>query len=163
MHKLSTRRRVALATSIIAAFMLLFFILVFTYSFPDHTPSFLSIFINFHFEFMILMVGAGVVAGAMIFYLMSEEVATVQKESKGNAELALSLLNPDERKSIQLLLEKNGECMQSDISRLEGMTRLKAHRVCKSLAIREIISLERRGKIVVIKLADNFKQGLSLT
>ena len=157
---LTIRRRVALATAIIGAFLLLFFILVFTYSFPASTPDFLRLFLRYHFEFMILMVGLGVVAGAAIFKLMGEEVQSAEKESKVNAELALSLLNPDERKSVRLLLERGGECLQAEISRLEGMTRLKAHRIASGLNARGVVLLERRGKTVVVRLADNVRQAL---
>ncbi len=160
MKQLTIRKRVALATSIIVAFLLLFFILVFTYSFPESTPASFRVFIRYHFEFMILMVGLGVVAGAAIFKLMSEEVESAEKESQVNAELALSLLNPDERKTVKLLLERAGECLQADISRLEGMTRLKAHRIANGLSARGVVSLEKRGKTVVVKLADNVRQAL---
>jgi len=158
--KLSVRRRIMLATAIVGAFLLLFFLLIFTYSFPQNTPSFLRFLISFHFEFMIAMVGLGVVAGAVVFYLMNEEVSVAEKESKVNAELALSLLNPDERKTVKLLLERNGECLQAEVSRLEGMTRLKAHRIANNLSQRGLVALQRRGKTIVLKLSENIKQAL---
>lgn len=160
MSRYALNYRFALATGVIGVFLLLFFILVFTYSFPANTPGFFKVFFEYHLEFMILMVCLGVVAGASVFRLMSVEVQTATKESKLNAELALSLLNADERKAVKLLLECGGECLQADVSRLEGMNRLKAHRVASSLGKRGIVALEKRGKTVVVKLADNVKQAL---
>jgi len=140
--------------------LLLFFLLVFTYSFPAQTPKLLGVLVSHHLEFMLLMVGIGVVVGAAIFYLMHEEVEIKEKESKVNAELALSLLNPDERKAVKLLLEKNGECLQAEVARLDGMTRLKAHRVAQSLEKRGIVALGKNGKVVTMELAANVKSAL---
>ncbi len=160
MSGLALNYRVALATAVIGVFLLLFFTLVFTYSFPENTPVFLKVFLLYHFEYMILMVGLGVVAGAVVYKLMSEEVASATKESQLNAELALSLLGTDERKAVKLLLDRRGECLQAEVSRLEGMNRLKAHRVANSLSQRGVVVLDKRGKTVVVRLADNVRQAL---
>lgn len=158
--KASNRRRVAYAIALTAGFMLLFFVLVFTYLFPESTPEFLSWVVHYHLEYMLAMVGLGVVCGALVFYLMHEEVEVTQAESKLNAELALSLLSSDERKTVKLLMEEGGKCLQADVARLEGMTRLKAHRTAKTLSGRGVLKLEKRGKTVVLILADNVKQAL---
>ncbi len=157
---LSNRRRVAYAIALTSGFMLMFFILIFTYLFPESTPSALSWVIGYHFEYMMAMVGLGVACGALVFYLMHEEVEVTQKESKLNAELALSLLGSDDRKTVKLLVDEGGKCLQADVARLEGMTRLKAHRVAKNLANRGVLRLEKRGKTIVLLLADNVKQAL---
>lgn len=155
------RKRITIAIGITAFFMLLFFLLVFTYLFPQLVPDALMFFVSNHFEFMLFMVGLGVFCGASVFYLMHEEVDVVQRKSALNAELALSLLSPDERKTVALLVERKGECMQADVARLEGMSRLKAHRTAKSLSGRGVIVLEKHGKIVAMKLADNVKEALA--
>jgi len=159
---LTARRRVAFSMGIVGAFLLLFFLLVFTYSFPGNTPALLRVLVSYHFEFMLLMVGLGVAVGAASFYLMHEEVEVRGSESRVNADLALSLLNADERKAVKLLLKgEEGECLQADVARLEGMTRLKAHRVAQGLAKRGVIVLERRGKAVVLKLDGNVRSALA--
>ena len=158
---LTARRRVAFAMGIVGAFLLLFFLLVFTYSFPGNTPTLLRVLVSYHFEFMLFMVGLGVAVGAASFYLMHEEVEVRGNESRVNAELALSLLNVDERKTVKLLLDSDGECLQAQVARLEGMTRLKAHRVAQGLAKRGVIALERRGKAIVLKLDDNIRSALA--
>ena len=157
----SLRRRVGLAAAVAGAFTLLFTVLVFTYSFPGSTPELLKVFIVYHFEFMIAMVGLGVLAGAAILYLMGEEVKHQHEESKLNAELALSLLHSDERKAVKLLLEKGGSAGQAEVARVDGMTRLKAHRTAKSLSARGLVSLERNGKAVTLKLAESVRQALA--
>ncbi|MEK6923845.1 MAG: hypothetical protein AABW54_01235 [Candidatus Micrarchaeota archaeon] len=156
----SARKRVVVAIAITAAFLILFFALLITYSFPDRTPPLFMLLVSYHFEFMLVVVGAAAAAGASIFLLMQEEVAQREKESQLNAELALSLLKPEERKAVSLLISNGGECLQAEVARLEGMTRLKAHRTAASLSQRGAVTLERRGKVVVMKLADNVRQAL---
>lgn len=158
---LTARRRVALSMGIVGAFLLLFFLLIFTYSFPGNTPAILLVLVSYHFEFMLFMVGLGVAVGAASFYLMHEEVEVRGNESRGNAELALSLLNGDERKTVKLLLDGDGECLQAEVARLDGMTRLKAHRVAQGLSKRGVVILERRGKAIVLKLDENIRNALS--
>lgn len=159
--RMSNRKRVLTSVILGAVFLLLFFLLLFTYSFPQSVPSFLLVLLTYHFEFMTGMVVLGVIFGAAIYYLMQEQVQELEVESKVNAELALSLLNPDERKTVKLLLEKKGECLQAEVARVEGMNRLKAHRVAKTLIERGVILSEKRGKVVILRLAENVIQALS--
>ncbi len=158
--KLSNRKRVGMASALVAAFLILFIILIFTYSFPQLTPDSLRVLISYHFEFMIAMVGLSAIFGAAMVYLMREEVHVHEKQSKINAQLALSLLGNGERQAVSLLLERKGECLQAEVARLQGMNRLKAHRVVHSLSQRNVVSTEKRGKTVVLKLADAFKHAL---
>lgn len=160
MGNLGLRKRVVASMALIGGFVALFAILLFTYSLPDRTPELLMPLIYFHFEFMMFMVALGVAVGAASFWLMREEVEIQVKESKINAELALSLLNPDERKAVGLLLKNDGECLQADVARIEGMTRLKAHRTAQNLARRNIVALDKRGKAVELKLAENVYDAL---
>jgi len=69
----------------------------------------------------------------------------------------LKFLNLNERKVLEKLIEKKGSVLQSEISRMEGMSKLKAHRTIKELKKRGIINIESYGKTNMIKLSEEIK------
>jgi uncharacterized membrane protein len=73
----------------------------------------------------------------------------------------LKLLNLNEKKVVEKLIENNGSELQSEISRMEGMTKLKAHRAVKELERKGIIKLEQYGKTNKIILAKDIKEVIS--
>ena len=82
------------------------------------------------------------------------------KSNSFNGKKILKFLNPIEQKIIQILLKNNGEILQSQISKMEDMTKLKAHRVIKSLEQKKIVGTEHYGKTKKISLTSNFKKAL---
>ena len=58
----------------------------------------------------------------------------------------LNFLNSNERKILERLLEHNGIATQSEISKMDKMTKLKTHRAVKSLEAKAIIKKEKYGK-----------------
>ncbi len=72
----------------------------------------------------------------------------------------MKLLNPSEKKIVERLSE-NGSCLQSEISRMEGMTKLKAHRAVKELERKGIVKLEQYGKTKKLILKKEMKDVLS--
>jgi len=71
--------------------------------------------------------------------------------------IILKFLNPGERKVVEALIEKNGEILQSEISRMDGMTKLKTHRAVRDLERKGIIKRESHGKTHRIILANDIK------
>jgi DNA-binding MarR family transcriptional regulator len=74
----------------------------------------------------------------------------------GNGNL-LRLLNPNEKIVIEYVIKKNYPILQSEISRMEGMTKLKAHRAVKELQNKGLIKLETHGKTNKISLNEDLK------
>jgi uncharacterized membrane protein len=69
----------------------------------------------------------------------------------------LKFLNPSERKVIEALIKKNGEIFQSEITKMQGMTKLKTHRAVKELEKKGIINRKVYGKTYKIFLEDDVK------
>jgi len=87
-----------------------------------------------------------------------EEKMTNPKEKdceKNN--LFLKFLNSSERKVTEKIIENKGNILQSEISRIDGMTRLKAHRTLKELESKGIITIEKYGKTNRIILNNEIK------
>jgi uncharacterized membrane protein len=70
----------------------------------------------------------------------------------------MKFLGDDEREIVDLLLRKEGMTTQSEIAKLPGMSRLKAHRIVKKLEDRGIVHVEKYGKINMIRIVDELKK-----
>ena len=71
--------------------------------------------------------------------------------------IILKFLNPSERKVIERLVESKGKVLQSEISRMGGMTKLRTHRAVKDLERKGIIVTESYGKTNRIILSEDIK------
>ena len=77
-----------------------------------------------------------------------------------NKSIILKFLSPVERMVLEKLTEEEGKTFQADISRMEGMTKLKTHRVIKDLEMKGIVSTESYGKTKRIILSKEIKDAL---
>lgn len=68
------------------------------------------------------------------------------KKQTNSKDIVLKFLNLSERKVLEMLIEKKDAVLQSEISRTDGMTKLKTHRAVKDLERKGIIKTERYGK-----------------
>lgn len=86
--------------------------------------------------------------------------STQPKPSIGR-ELVARLLEPKEMAIIERLIEQPKGVPQSDIVRMPGMTKLKAHRLVERLRQKGIITVQRIGKTNQIKLDNRTRSLLS--
>ncbi|MBC8500228.1 MAG: winged helix-turn-helix transcriptional regulator [DPANN group archaeon] len=95
----------------------------------------------------------------VISKLINKNNQTPKKEAKeiNNKNVILKFLNPNERKILEKLIENKGTVLQSEISRIEGMTKLKTHRAVKDLERKGIINTESHGKTNRIILTKDIK------
>ena len=70
----------------------------------------------------------------------------------------LKFLNYNENKIVKKLIENNGSILQSEISRMPGMGKVKSHRILKDMKIKGIISMEKYGKTNHINLSEDVKK-----
>ena len=71
--------------------------------------------------------------------------------------IILKFLNLSERKVVEKLIERKGKTLQSEISQMEGMTKLRTHRAVKDLERKGIIVRESYGKTNRIILSKDVK------
>src|SRR3989344_2093219 len=157
-----SNKKTAFAILLIAVFALLIFLTVFSFQAPENSAlsSLYHLLFGFHVELMVLLSMVGVVVGAVVFYLLSDKVDRKGLEAKAVAELVLKFMDRDEKLVIKELLRSNGRILQAEISRLEGMTRLKAHRIVIKLESMGVIDVQKSGKLKIIHLKDELKQAL---
>lgn len=148
------------AIALVTIFVLVVIVTVLTYS-SSSAPEFLAPIVRYHFELMIFLAFIGMFVGAATYYLMTEQVEKKENSNKKNVEIILKFLSHDERKVLTKLLNQNGRAMQYELSRLEGFTRLKAHRVVSKLEGEGIIKVEKIGKVNSIRLVEEVMEALS--
>lgn len=96
----------------------------------------------------------------VISKLMKKNNSVSNKTTKeiDDKNIILKFLNLGERKVVEALIEKKGEILQSEISRMEGMTKLKTHRAVRDLERKGIIKRESHGKTHRIILSKDIKE-----
>jgi len=157
-------RRLLLSIAIFAGFLLLVIAMLLSYilaSVRQFDNPLVSLLSQFHLELMVLVSILGIVVGATMYFLMHERVETKTKEAAVNANLLLTFLSREEREVVELLVKSEGHTTQSQVSRLDGMSRLKAHRVVQRLSEKNIVRIEKLGKINQLWLAGSIYDALS--
>ncbi len=148
---------------LIIGFAILVVMLTFSYAsvLQGGDPNPLTMLImEHHIEFMIITSLLGIVVGAGVYYLLKEEVAQKVVLAEGSANLLLKFLSEDEREIIQMMAEREGMTTQAEISKLPGMTRLKAHRIVEKMEKKGLIFVEKYGKVNMLRLANELKEVL---
>ena len=105
-------------------------------------------------------VGLGVIAGAGIYWFMSRQLVEKQKSLQNTAEIVLQFLGGEEKAIVKKLVEENGKCLQAEISRIEGIGKLKSHRILQRMKEKRVIEIEKFGKTNIVRLSKNIREGL---
>ena len=163
MRNMPFNQRLLLTISIFGGFILLVIAMLLSYIWSaggTGEPPFLELLSRFHFELMIAVSFLGIGVGAAMYFLMQAQTKEKAREATGNAKLLLSFLSADERAVVELLLKSEGHTTQAEVSRLDDMTRLRAHRVVLRLVDKKIIRVEKMGKTNQLWLAKSIFEAL---
>ena len=87
--------------------------------------------------------------------ILYREVVQKKQESKSILETVFLFLGNEEKSIIEFLVQKKGSTTQADISRLAGMTRLKAFRALQKMQNKNLVEIVPHGKIRIVKLKQN--------
>lgn len=89
-----------------------------------------------------------------------EETQDEGARSGGQAlEVALRLLEPDERRVVEAIVASGGDMLQKDISYELGFSRVKTHRVIVKLLRRGVVTAEKHYNTNRVELAEWIKEG----
>lgn len=100
----------------------------------------------------------GLFIGSLTYYLISERCEEKLKEIHKDNRLMLSLLEPDERKIIEALIDNEGKSSQSDIVKKTGISRVKVSRILKKLEQKGIIKKNQNGMTNTVELEKEIKE-----
>lgn len=157
------RRSILILIFILSGFLFIVLSMVFSYHLSTEQQQLSPIFgplVSYHVEFMVAVATLGIAVGAGAFYLISEIMEKNRAEVRWNANLLLKFLGEDERAVVELMLKRNGTAYQSEIAALDGMGRVRAHRVITKLEKRGIIEIRKIGKINALALPRELMDGL---
>lgn len=100
-----------------------------------------------------------ILLSAILGYLPSaityRHLAKTKKESQKLLDTVFLFLNPEEREVINHLVQQNGLSSQAEISRLPGMSRVKAFRSLKKMHEKNLLDIAVHGKIRKVALKEN--------
>jgi uncharacterized membrane protein len=102
----------------------------------------------------------GIVIGAVVFFFMSSRMENREKELQKVTGALVQFLGKDEKLVVQKLLDNHGQVLQAEISRIEGIGKLKSHRIIQRLSDRGVIETESFGKTNRIKLNKGLQETL---
>ena len=94
---------------------------------------------------------------------MNESPNNENKNNKVDCKtIFLNFLNYHEKQVIKKLIEKKGQALQSEISRMNNMGKVKAHRAVRDLQRKGIINIEKYGNTNRIILNEEIKKILKI-
>lgn len=94
----------------------------------------------------------GIAVGASVYYVVERDVEKKEEIIEHNTDIILKLLDPDERKAINKIVENEGKVQQIEITYMEGFTKVKAHRIIEGLVQKGILTKESMGKMRLIRM-----------
>ena len=102
----------------------------------------------------------GIAIGAIVFFFMTRKLESKKNDLEKVTSTLIQFLNKDEKKIVEKIIEENGKIYQSELSRIEGIGKLKSHRIIRRLEDRSVIEVEKHGKTNIIKLKKEIKETL---
>lgn len=112
------------------------------------------------FDVIPVLVTLAIMIGAGTYYFMQQKIEAKKESLKKNTRVILKLMNADEKKLVEILIDNHGKALQAELTRLPGMNKVKSHRIVRKLEERGVITIEKYGKTNYIKLNDEIKEGL---
>ncbi len=88
------------------------------------------------------------VAGAIVFYLLMP-----RPQPSGFNDATLRFLEGDEKVIVKRLVEKDGEALQTELTQLEGMTKVRSHRAIRRLQKKGVVQVIQKGKTNIVRLS----------
>jgi len=138
-----------------ALFVFALVISISTYNPSSVSSSFVLFLVRNHTVVMIASIFVALVFGFVWSQVLASELKKQRKESKEYLNAALQFMEPAERQVVEFLIKKNGLATQADVSRLQNMSRVRAHRVVQDLQSRNLIDIVPHGKVRELRLKQN--------
>ena len=116
--------------------------------------------VRHHLEIMIAVIFVSLAFGFFWSRMLSVEIERGRKTTQSVIDIVYLFLNADEKSVIRHLVEKGGRSSQAELSRLEGMTRVRIFRVLQRMQQKNLISITSHGKVRYVQLRDDLKSYL---
>ncbi|MBI2573471.1 hypothetical protein HYV86_06415 [Candidatus Woesearchaeota archaeon] len=146
---------------VIGAFLLLFYLDLFSESPSSVGGDSSFIFSSYHPYIMVLLSVLAIILGAWMYSTLNVEIDSQKKTMGESIHTLLPLLDNSQRKILIFLAQKNSSVLQKELSYIEGMDKLKVHRALRSLQGTGAVIIEKHGKINKIHLKKEVQEVLN--
>jgi len=113
-----------------------------------------------HVAIMLILVVLAAIYGALLSVVLYINMKKSKAETEGMLEIVMQFVSQDEKMILHHLLRNHGQATQANISKLEGMHRVKAHRAIQKMLDKHLIDLTAEGKIRHIYLKKSILDSL---
>ncbi|MBN1385936.1 hypothetical protein JW968_03080 [Candidatus Woesearchaeota archaeon] len=134
-----------------------------TYIYRDMTSAnkVITSLLDNHLTILIIMIIISIAFGFFWAQISYAEISKTKKQTKTMMDIISIFLSEDEKVILGHLVENKGRSSQAEISRLPGMTRVKAYRLLQRMHEKNLIDIETHGKLRNIILHQNILYMLS--
>ncbi len=94
----------------------------------------------------------GFAFGIGLSYLYFERRIALPESRIDRKKAFLAMLEPTESKLVGKIADRGGEALQAELSRIEGVGKVKAHRVIDRLVARGLLEKEAAGKTNSVRI-----------
>jgi len=146
-------KRISLTFFAVSA-LLVFLVLLVTFLHQNITSADPLIYwtVKYHFIVTVILMFVSLTMGYILSTVISNELNKSREDSRKVMDLLLLFLSHEEKEIIKHLVKQKGKSNQADISRLEGLNRVKAFRTLQKMKDRDVIDITAHGKIRNIEL-----------
>ena len=116
-------------------------------------------YLNDVIRYLPLALMGGFLAGVCVSYLYFERKVELPR-TQAQEQALLNMLPSDERKVISKLVSEGGRATQAELSRIEGIGKVKAHRIVERLGRRGTVKKEASGKTNIIRLSSSVMESV---
>lgn len=102
----------------------------------------------------------GIIIGTIVFFFMISKLENKEKDLTKITSVLIKFLNKDEKIVVEKILDNDGKILQAELSRINGLGKVKSHRIVQRLIDRGVIEKENFGKTNIIKLNKEIKETL---
>ncbi len=107
-----------------------------------------------------LFILAGIIIGALVFFFMTTKIDDKKKDLEQATKVIIQFLNADEKKVVERIIREKGKALQSEITRIEGLGKVKSHRILQRLLDRGVIEIEGHGKTNIVRFSKPVQDAL---
>ena len=102
----------------------------------------------------------GFFVGSLLYYLLNKSLLKERKDLKKCSHKIFNLMESEEKKIIQFIIQNSGEVNQSQISKSLNLDKVRISRVINSLENKKIIHKKKNGMTNLIILDNDLNQFL---
>ena len=108
-----------------------------------------------HTLIMIIMIVISITFGYFWSVFLYKEIESSRKSTKGMLDVVMLFLSDDEKKILDFLVKQDGKTTQAEISRMQGMNKVKSFRAIQRMHDKQLIDIVPHGKVRAITLKED--------